>query len=507
MVVTTARTRTRPPGPRGGRFRALVREARSWPTILMIGLCLLAGIPLTIALTPDQDLTILGQHISVGARTPDLSLEGPARLVQIGNTELDIPRLQVLGPLRPQLEMGPVQRNDAAARVLDPDTTAEATAQAVDQLRTGFVNWYLLATLGVVGTALAAAALVGCARVLGILRREKAREHVTVADVWHRCSGTIGRMSLLAVTVSLVAWGACGALAYTGTMRGLAQVSSLSDLVGSARVTPAPVGPPVFGYAGAVIGDSRAARVGGPAVAEPEGDDVACERSADSLAAELGTMVPGRVRNLACPSATVAQGLRGPQQRGNVQVPAQVALLKQMQDLRFVVVAIGPNDVGWSDLIKYCYGVGTCDDNLTRGEFDYRMAAFDRDYAALLQDLAALPSTPQVIVMSSYDAFPRDTDPACPDARGPSYAVGLTGEKIDLLTDRNDQLNAVLRAGAEKYGFAVADPDLTLLCSTGADGLGPDLQGLTDPFAFHPTAVGSLRLAATVARAVGPLDD
>src|SRR5689334_18524879 len=229
--------------------------------------------------------------------------------------------------------MGPVQRNDDAARVLNPDTTAEATAQAVDQLRTGFVNWSLLGTLGVVGTALAAAALVGCARVLGILRREKASEHVTVADVWHRCSGTIGRMSLLAVTVSLVAWGACGALAYTGTMRGLAQVGSLSDLVGSARVTPAPVGPPVFGYAGAVIGDSRAARVGGPPVAGPEGDDVACERSADSLAAELATMVPGRVRNLACPSATVAQGLRGPQQRGNVQVPAQVALLKQMQDL------------------------------------------------------------------------------------------------------------------------------------------------------------------------------
>ncbi|GAA4682533.1 hypothetical protein GCM10023215_15710 [Pseudonocardia yuanmonensis] len=507
MVVTTARTRTRPAGPGGGRVRALLREARSWPTILMIGLCLLAGIPLTIALTPDQDLTILGQHISVGARTPDLSVEGPARLVQVGNTELDIPRLQVVGPLRPQLEMGPVQRNDAAAKVLDPDTTAEATAKAVDQLRTGFVNWYLLGTLGVVGTALAAAALVGCARVLGILRREKSSEHVTVADVWHRCSGTIGRMALLAVTVSVVAWGGCGALAYTGTMRGLAQVSSLSDLVGSARVTPAPVGPPVFGYAGAVIGDSRAARVGGPPVAEPEGDDVACERSADSLAAELGTMVPGRVRNLACPSATVAQGLRGPQQRGNVQVPAQVALLKQMQDLEFVVVAIGPNDVGWSDLITYCYGVETCDDNLTRGEFDYRMAAFDRDYAALLQDLAQLPSSPRVVVLTSYDAFPRETDPACPDARGPSFAAGLTQDKIDLLTDRNDQLNAVLRAGAEKYGFAVADPGLTLLCSTAADGLGPDLQGLADPFAFHPTAVGSLRLAATVARVVGPLDD
>ena len=504
MVVTTERTRPIAGGP--GRWRALAREARSWPTVLMLALCLLVGLPLTIALTPDQDLQILGQHIAVGARTPDLSVEGPARLVQIGNTRLDIPRLQVVGPLRPQLTMGPVQRNDAAASVLDPERTAAATGQAVEQLRTGFVNWYLLGTLGVIGTALAAAALVGCLRVLAILRREKASEHVTVADVWHRCVGTIGRMSLLAVTVSLVAWGACGALAYTGTMHGLAQIRSLSDLVGGTKVTPAPVGPTVFGFEGAVIGDSRVARVGGPPVADPQGDDVACERSADSLAAELATMVPGAVRNLACPSATIAQGLRGPQQRGGVEVPAQVALLKQMQGLRYVVVAIGPNDVGWSDLIRYCYGVPTCDDNLTRGEFEYRMAAFDQDYAALLQDLAELPGAPQVIVMTSYDAFPRDTDPACPDARGPDYAVGLTQDKIDLLTDRNDQLNAVLRTGAEKYGFAVADPRLRLLCTSGTDGMDPDLQGLTARYAFHPTAVGSLRMAATVSRLVAPED-
>ncbi|GAA1880431.1 hypothetical protein GCM10009836_72170 [Pseudonocardia ailaonensis] len=508
MVVT--RERAHPRAARPGRTRALVRELRTWPTLLLLAICVLAGIPLTIALTPDQDLQILGQHIAVGARAPDLSVEGPARLVQIGNTQLDIPRLQVVGPLRPQIVMGPVQRNDAAAKALDPARSSEATGQAVDQLRTGFVNWYLLGTLGVVGTALAAAALVGCLRVLGILRREKASEHVTVADVWHRCSGTIGRMALLAVTVSLVAWGACGALAYTGTMRGLAQVRSLSDLVGGTKVTPAPVGPAVFGFEGAVIGDSRAARVGGPPVANPQGDDVACQRSADSLAAELATMVPGAVRNLACPSATIAQGLRGPQQRGSaddpVQVPAQVALLKQMQGLKFVVVAIGPNDVGWSDLIRYCYGVPTCDDNLTRGEFDYRMGAFDQDYAALLADLAELPDKPQVIVMTSYDAFPPNTDPACPDARGPAYAVGLTQDKIDLLTDRNDQLNAVLRTGAQKYGFTVAEPQLRLLCSPGSDGMGPDLQGLATPFAFHPTAIGSLRMAATVARVVDPED-
>jgi hypothetical protein len=500
MVVTSTRAPERAAARPGG-LRALARELRSWPTILMVVLCLVVGLPLTIALTPSQDLTILGQHIAVGARTPDATLEGPAGLVQIGNTHLDVPLLQVWGPMRPQLVLGPVQRNADAARVFDPNQTAEATSQAVEQLKTGFVNWYVLGALGVVGAALAIAALVGCARMLGILRRSRSSD-LTVADVWHRCSGAIGRMALVAVTVSVAAWGVCGALAYTGTTRGLAQVHSLSDLVGATRVTPSPVGPTVTGFAGAVIGDSRAARVGGPPVPNPEGDDVVCERSADSLAAELATMVPGGVRNLACPSATIASGLRGPQQRGSTSVPPQVGLLKQMPDLEYVVVAIGPNDVGWSDLVKYCYGVSTCDDNLTRGEFDYRMASFDRDYAGLLQDLAELPSHPQVIVVTSYGAFPKATDPACPDARGPDFAVGLTQDKIDLLTNRNDQLNAVLRAGAEKYRFTVADPSLRLLCSPGVDGMGPDLQGLTTAYAFHPTALGSLRLAATVARLV-----
>ncbi|UZJ23598.1 hypothetical protein RHODO2019_10250 [Rhodococcus antarcticus] len=46
-------------------------------------------------------------------------------------------------------------------------------------------------------------------------------------------------------------------------------------------------------------------------------------------------------------------------------------------------------------------------------------------------------------------------------------------------------------------------PSLTLLCGESTDGLGPDLQGLADAHPFHPTAVGSLRIAAAVAAAMG----
>ena len=284
-------------------------------------------------------------------------------------------------------------------------------------------------------------------------------------------------------------------------MHGLRGIASLSQLVGSYHLTPKPVGPPITGYDGAVIGDSRAARVGGPALPDGTPDDVACGRSTDSLAAEIGHLLPARVLNLACPSATVTSGLRGPQDQGGRSVPAQVGVLKQVQDLRFVVVVIGPNDVGWTDFIRYCYGVPDCSDQLTQGEFDYRLAAFDRVYGDLLIDLNDLPGHPQVIVMTSYGVFPPDAD--CPDTQAAGFP-GLDQTKIELLTDRNEQLNDVLAAGAEKYGFAVARPELGLLCESGLDGLGPDLQGMADPFPFHPTGIGSLRMASSVVREITP---
>jgi hypothetical protein len=227
-------------------------------------------------------------------------------------------------------------------------------------------------------------------------------------------------------------------------------------------------------------------------------------------------------------------------------------VLKQVQGLRFVAVSIGPNDVGWSDLVTYCYAVENCADNLSRGEFDYRLAAFDRDYGTLLAELSALPGQPQVVVVTSYDALPDAPDPACADLRGPAGAAGLSTAEVELIDSRTAELNAILVAGARKYGFGVARPHLTPLCApattasggplpaaaapdtlapdTAARGgtaptaptpdpqvpvgprapagtVGPDLQGLGDAFPFHPTGAGSLRTAASVARLIAPGPD
>jgi hypothetical protein len=111
--------------------------------------------------------------------------------------------------------------------------------------------------------------------------------------------------------------------------------------------------------------------------------------------------------------------------------------------------------------------------------------------------------------MTSYDALPATTDPACADLRGPAGAAGLTTAEVGLLDARNDQLNAILIAGAQKYGFGVARPHLAPLCTPepAVASTGPDLQGLTDPFPFHPTGTGSLRTAAAVARLIAPDPD
>ena len=166
-----------------------------------------------------------------------------------------------------------------------------------------------------------------------------------------------------------------------------------------------------------------------------------------------------------------------------------------MQGLRFVVVAIGPNDVGWTDFLRYCYGVPDCSDQLTQGEFDYRLAAFDRAYGDLLVDLNDLPGRPQVIVVTSYDAFARDAD--CSDTR-PRATPAWTRTKIALLTARNDQLNGVLAAGAEKYGFAVARPGAASLLgrhrTARPTGSAPTSRAWPTRTRSTPPGVGSLRI-------------
>jgi hypothetical protein len=468
--------------------------------VVLSVVCALLAIPVAIALTPAQRVVVAGQEVFVGARRPTVSISGPAQLAQIGNTELDIVALQVYGPLRPRLTIGPIQRNAAAAQVLDPATSHAAGDQAVAALVGGFVRWFIWATVILLAMTTGALAVAGCFRLLLALRQGRYFAGHVPTQVWRDTRSQISGMAVGAISLTLVVWLVSGALAYSGAVHGLQKVRSLSDLVGTYYLSPSPVGPKVSGYVGAVIGDSRASRVGGPIVPDPTPDDAACDRSTDSLAAEVGAFVGGRVLNLACPSASISRGLRGSQVQKDHLLPPQIGLLKQAEDLKFVVVVIGPNDLYWTDFLRYCYGVDNCQDRLTQGEFDYRLAAFDSEYGNLLIDLKNLPGSPQVIVVTAYDLFAAKAN--CPDARAPGTRRGISDANVALLSSRTRQLNDVLMAGADKYGFDVAAPHLTALCEPTPDGLGPDIQGLSEPNPFHPTATGMIRMAAVVARVI-----
>jgi hypothetical protein len=403
---------------------------------------------------------------------PTPTLSGPAQLVQIGNTHLDIAPFQIWGPLRPQLTLGPVSRNAAAAAALDPKTSGQTEADALSNLALGFVRWYLWATAGLIAFTLASTALAGYLRTLVILRRHSRVQlsQMSVADIWHRSTGQIRVMVSVSLTLVLVVWALCGFLAYRGAVDGLRNVRSLSQIAGTYYLAPLPEGPPVSGYVGAVLGG------------------------------QLGQSV----LNLSCPGATIEAGLRGPQLQGGQTLPAQIGLLKQVKGLKWVVVSVGPNDLSWTDILRYCYAVSNCQDNLTQGEFDYRLAAFDRDYGALLRDLNDLPDSPQVIILTSYDVFRADAD--CRDAKAPPPAGGLSPANIDVLLHRNAELNDVLTSGAKKYDFDLASPRLSALCEPDTDKLGADIQGLDDKYPFHPTGVGMIRMAAGVARVIHPTD-
>jgi hypothetical protein len=476
-------------------------------TGLTLAVALVVAIPVGIALTPARDTTVAGQQLGIGATTPTTGWfggwRGPASLKQIGQTVVDLAPIQVRGPLRPQIELGPLVQTDQLDTLLDPRHGTSARDKAVAAITGAFRAWYLLATLLVFAITVGIVGLITSVRIWFALARAN-REHAPLglAEVWHREARQLPATAAVALVGTLAVWGALGVLAAHDTKAGLADVSSPRDLVGAAPVKLQATGPHVTGYAGAVIGDSRAVRLGGPIVPHADPDAAACKRSTDSLAAQLTQLSPSDpVRNLACSGASIGQGLLGEQQRGKRAVPPQVSQLMSMSGLQFVVVMIGPNDLDWTAFLKYCYAVPHCDDSLSNGQFDYRLAEFDRQYGDLLAALDALPGQPQIIVVGSYDVFAPGAK--CADTQGPSGVPGLDAGNIELLIERNQQLNHVLEAGADAYHFSYVRPRLATLCQATNPEVGPDIQGLDDKHPFHPTAIGTLRIAASVFAAVG----
>lgn len=468
----------------------------------------LAAMTLALAVTPKASVSVFGQTVDVGAVAPGihLGLSGPGEADLFGEGIVETVQ-HFDGPIRPLIVWQRFNRNDDAAAFIQSGsddgkrTVSTGSADVGRSLAAGWTRYFgwLVAAAGLLGGALYLLS-VGALALSG-------RDHR------HRTRG--GHLGLLAASVvaSLVVTLGFTALTVRTAVDQLGSITSLSDLVGTANLVPVPgpVGPARSDAEVVVIGDSTAAGIGNAPPARPTKQDTACQRSSDAYASTLQSIGHVSVLNLACSSATAANGLLGPQFAGGMTLPPQVGVLQSVRSASVVVVSVGANDVGWSDFLRYCYGLPRCDDEASDRLFRSRLDAFKIQYAQLLQQLYDLPAHPRVIVTKYYDPFGSTFD--CPQLQDPAAAAGApagygfgpdpgkdnqdqkTKQKIEPLRVELERMNTVLEQGAQGFGFSVVSPSFAghELCTDESW-----VQGMSDPAPFHPRAAGELAITAAI---------
>jgi lysophospholipase L1-like esterase len=467
-----------------------------------------AALTLALAITPKASVSVFGQSVKVGAVGPSfhLGLSGPGEADLFGEGIVETVQ-HFDGPIRPLIVWQRFNRNDDAAAFIQSGsdggrrTVSTGSAEVGRELASGWTRYFgwLVGAAGLLGGTL----YLVTVGAVGLTGRE------------HRRRSRGVHLGLLAssVVVSLLVTLGFTALTVRTAVDQLGSVTSLSDLVGTANLAPVPgaVGPKRTGVDAVVIGDSTAAGIGNAPLPKPTKQDKACQRSSDAYAVSLQSISGVSVLNLACSSATAADGLLGPQHAGGLTLPPQVGVLQSVQSASVVIVSVGANDVGWSDFLQYCYGLPRCDDEASDRLFQSRLDGFKIQYAQLLQQLSDLPAHPRVIVTKYYDPFGSTfdcaglTDPRATAGAPPGYGFGpdpgqdnqdeKIKEKIRPLRVELDRMNTVLEQGAQGFGFSVVQPsfDGHELCTDQ-----PWVQGMTDPAPFHPTAAGELAITAAI---------
>jgi len=462
---------------------------------------------LALLVTPQVSVSAFGQTVQVGAVTPSLGLglSGPGQADLFGEGTLDTVQ-HFNGPIRPKIVWQRFNRNDAASQFLQSTsangrrTVATGSREVGAALASGWSDYFrrLFLVAGLIGGALYLLGIGAIALVEGHDHRHRSRRH---------------HLALLGLSIglSLVVTAAFTALTVVSAAHQLGEVRSLSDLVGTAKLAPVPitVGAKRTDVDVVVIGDSTAAGIGNTPIAKPSRTDRICRRSADSYAVALGSLTGLSTLNLACSSATISAGLLGPQQAGTATLSPQVGVLQSVSSASVVVVSVGANDVGWSDFLRYCYGLTRCDDQASESLFLSRLDSFRVQYTQLLQELSDLPNHPAVVVNEYYDPFGHTFD--CPDLTDPNaHASAPKGygfaadpgadnqdekvtQKIDPLESELQRMNDVIEQGAHAFGFTAVRPHFEghELCTDQSW-----VQGMSDPAPFHPNSAGELAIAA-----------
>jgi lysophospholipase L1-like esterase len=442
------------------------RRTRVGVIYLAVGvLVTAASIAVALLVTPLQQVTVAGEQIGVGAAAPSLSLSGPGEVDLFGQRMPTT--LQFTGPVRPRLTLTRITLNQQLASMFSPGHGDTPGPEAIGQsLASGWTRYFAWeAVVVAVGALLLTGAVAGWARFP--LRR-------TLVLLG---AGLLLAEAANAGGIMVTAFSAPGQLR---------QVGSLTGLVGQARLpaVQTAAGAPRTDVQAVVMGDSTAAGLGNPPVADPTKLDTACHRSVDAYAADLAAVNSWNVLNLACSGATIQAGVLGPQHMGRATAPPQLAQARKATHASVVIVSIGANDLGWSGLVRLCAAAGSCDNRASTAYFQQRLATFTSQYYQLLQQLATLPSRPRVLINLYYNPF--DPPSQCRDSQG------LDAAKETALTGLLNALNSVLSDGAKAASVLPVQPDFTghALCDPG-----PYVQGVKGRAPLHPTAAGQLAIA------------
>jgi hypothetical protein len=406
-----------------------------------------------------------GQTAQVGAAIPSFSLSGPGELDLFGQVIPTKPQFE--GPIRPLLQLTHITIDARVAQLVRSDGPRKLELNLSQQLAQGWTRYFEWETLIAAGFA-----VVGLIAVAGVRRQSHKKMAKTV-------------LAGLAVVVAVNVGGVL--LTASSTPGVLRSVKTLDDLVGADPLTTLPqtVSHPLAGVQAVVIGDSTAAAVGNPSVANATPLDRECGRSGQSYAADLAAVNNWNVLNLACSSATVQNGLLGAQVFGDGQVaPPQLVEAERATHAKVVIVSVGADDVQWSIMTRLCVASTVCNDKVSAAFFSKQIGEFTRSYYDLLGDLAGLPGSPTVLVNQYYSPFGADL--RC------LARYGITAAKEKVLAARLGQLNTVLAQGAQTFGFGVTGPPFAghELCTSD-----PWTQGPGDPAPLHPTAAGELAIA------------
>lgn len=428
-----------------------------------IGVAVIA-LALALSVTPDATVSAAGQTVRVGAAPPSLSFSGPGELDLFGQ---QLPTaVNFDGPVRPRLVLTHISVNDQLASLFAGHKVPIVGQSLGQALASGWARYFVWEA---VAAGCAALLLVGA--LAGWFRVP-----------WRRMLVLLGAGLVLTEAVNVGAV----MVATVEVPARLSHVSSLEALVGRTPLaTDLPARGPRQPVADAVVlGDSTAAGLGNPLVPDATPSDRACGRSVDSYANDLAIVNGWHVLNLACAGATIDAGLLGPQKVGKMELPPQVVLAERETRASLVIVSVGANDVGWSELLAACAGTQTCDNAAFTAYFQQQLAAFSSDYLRLLQQLESMPGHPRVLVNLYYNPF----DPA-KDCLG---HVGLNHAKERAVNSLLGALNSVLAKGAAASAFTAVQPSFAghALC----DGQSY-VQGLDGPAPFHPTPGGELVIA------------